>query len=159
MYENDFNAERSAREKQNGELQKLKEDHENLIAERDGLLKEFERAFNSDGIRNHQNPPRQPQGQNFSSAYQQQQRQQQQHQQYDHLSRQYQGRGQQPPQQPNREQEPVYQTVYDRRPNSEPRSQSDASQESVHRPCPKCNENFPDLDSLQIHMIDCMDDE
>ena len=30
--------------------------------------------------------------------------------------------------------------------------------EVAHRPCPKCNEKFPDIETLEIHLMDCLDD-
>lgn len=33
-----------------------------------------------------------------------------------------------------------------------------ATSEVALRPCPKCNKSFPDIETLQIHLMDCIDD-
>ena len=30
--------------------------------------------------------------------------------------------------------------------------------EIAHRACPKCNNKFPDIETLEIHLMDCLDD-
>lgn len=146
VYENDFNAERAAREKQSGELQQAKENVESLRAERDQLRKELNRETNQfasmldrqrGGVASpsmmpdqHYQPRPDPSQFHRPSTY---------NPTYGNYgsNQAYYGRGTE---------------------NQRPDNRKQESQDALHRPCPKCNELFPDVDTLQIHVIECIDD-
>ena len=72
----------------------------------------------------------------YRDPYQQQQQQHQQQQQQQHYQQQHYQQQQQPP----------------------PMGDASQNTEVAHRPCPKCQKKFPDIETLEIHLMDCLDD-
>jgi len=140
IYKNDFQVEREAREKQHAVLLDLREAVEKLSTEKESYKEELNR-ISTQRMNERRYQPQQPSG--YNSPQQQPHGSLQEHQEGNYRnapqrrSMNYEdgnvfGRGGMPPAYRN-------------------------TQEILEQMCPKCNAGFPDTETLQIHLLNCVD--
>ena len=140
VYESDFNIEREAREKQHSDNLILREEAHHLKLENNRLREEVETAYKQQmaelqgryGVGSHVTG-RAGNYQNLPTLY---------------------GRG--PTMRDDRWNTENVRSNTSYGINSEVTAQE--PEQAVQRSCPKCHAPFPDLDTLQIHVLECLDE-
>jgi len=163
VFQTDFTAEREARERQVHELNEVKEER-NKIREMYDRMKLEEKRNEQQNFANMRNKHASPVGSAYGN-YQsmnpvgsgvhhphQPQRGFQQQQQRG-------GFQQHPQQQQQHYQQPYQQQQHHQQPQQNfDTGNANQATEVAHRSCPKCNQKFPDIETLEIHLMDCLDD-
>jgi len=141
VFQSDFQAEREAREKQASELDRTKEELKNIRKEKE-RMQEDELRNNNRNLENIKN--RHAQGNPIVSGY----------------------IANNPGNRHGNAHQVKYQNVAGHNPHhiyggmqgDHLFGSRNAASEVALRPCPKCNKSFPDIETLQIHLMDCIDD-
>ena len=159
-YKSDFLAERQSKERVHSELMNLRDSYTNLDRENKRLSEDLDKSQSrtmADMQRRHPNPTRSsfdsPSYSPFSSTGSDRGHY------AGHNGGPYGEHGNLPMQQPMHY-PPSTQQFYSRGPTNQPDSLNTNGVEDRNdsvRQCPKCNKALPDLDSLQIHVMDCLD--
>ena len=145
QYANDFQIEREAREKQQDEISQKQKIIETLTSQKEKLREEL--------------------NQNTANRMREFNYQQNQQEHFRHPSRSNSAQGNPNARVPNdnRRAQSPHDYEYNRglygRGNVEPEYESIGSGDLNEITCPKCGGAQPDRDSLQIHLVECLDDE